>query len=203
VMQRLLHPAEVVLAGPPNAGKSTLANALIGREISIVHRRAGTTRDWVRDLALLQVLPVWLTDTAGIWDVAESGSAAAAVDAEAVRRARHRAENADLVLLLAAGEAAPLPEWLHAKCVLHVATKCDTVDPEGAPDAAVSAHTGAGLDDLRSAILRALDLDHFDPTVARAFTQRQAELLLEAANTLDAGDTERSQRKLDELLESV
>ena len=65
-MNRLLHPAEVVLAGPPNAGKSTLANALVGRPVSIVHETPGTTRDWVRELALLGGLPVWITDTAGI-----------------------------------------------------------------------------------------------------------------------------------------
>ena len=203
VMQRLLHPAEVVLAGAPNAGKSTLANALVGREISIVHRRAGTTRDWVRELALLKGLPVWLTDTAGIWDTADSDSPTAAVDAEAVRRARHRAENADLVLLLAAGEAAPMPEWLHVKRVLRVATKCDTVDPVGAADVNVAAHTGAGLDELRSAILRTLDLGDFDPTTPRAFTERQAGLLSEAANALDAGDAKRAQCTLDELLGSA
>jgi len=206
VMQRLLHPAEVVLAGPPNAGKSTLANALVGREISIVHRRAGTTRDWVRELALLEGLPVWLTDTAGIWDVDESASTdpdTTAVVAEAVRRARHRAEGADLVLLLAAGEAAAMPEWLHAKCVLRVATKCDAVDPVGSADVNVSAHTGAGLDELRSAILRTVDLGDFDPTVARAFTSRQERLLLEAADALDADDPERARQKLDELLEGT
>ena len=52
-MRRLADPREVVLAGPPNAGKSTLANALIGRPVSIVHDTAGTTRDWVREQALL------------------------------------------------------------------------------------------------------------------------------------------------------
>ena len=204
VMQRLLHPAEVVLAGAPNAGKSTLANALVGREISIVHRQAGTTRDWVRELALLKGLPVWLTDTAGIWDTAESNSTAphaAAVDAEAVRRARHRAENADLVLLLAAGEPAAVPEWLHAKQVLRVATKCDTTDPVEAADVNVSAHTSAGLDELRSAVLHALDMGDFDATAARAFTQRQAGLLVKAADALDTGDTEWARRTLDELME--
>ncbi len=201
VMQKLLRPAEVVLAGPPNAGKSTLANALIGREISIVHRRAGTTRDWVRELALLEGLPVWLTDTAGIWDVPESNCPAAAVDAEAVRRARHRAEGADLVLLLAAGDPTDVPAWLHAKHVLRIATKTDAVPPDAAADVTVSAHTREGLDVLRAAILHALGLADFDPTAARAFTERQVGLLVDAADALDAEDALQAQRTLNVLLE--
>jgi tRNA U34 5-carboxymethylaminomethyl modifying GTPase MnmE/TrmE len=67
-MQRLLEPPRVVLAGPPNAGKSTLANTLVGRAVSIVHETPGTTRDWVTELALIQGVPIMLTDTAGIWD---------------------------------------------------------------------------------------------------------------------------------------
>ncbi|MFB3894148.1 MAG: GTPase [Phycisphaerae bacterium] len=109
-MSRLLHPAEVVLAGPPNAGKSTLANALVGRQVSIVHATPGTTRDWVRELAVIDGVPVWLTDTAGIWEQLLSGADATpaafvtpahkAIDAEAMRRARARIAKADLVLLL-------------------------------------------------------------------------------------------------------
>ena len=93
-MQRLLRPAEVVLAGAPNAGKSTLSNALVGREASTVHQTAGTTRDWVREIALIKDVPVWLTDTAGIWRADDP------LQAEAVRRARHRIDRADLVVLL-------------------------------------------------------------------------------------------------------
>ena len=81
LIRRLLEPAEVVLAGPPNVGKSTLANALIGRQVSLVHDQAGTTRDWVRHLAVLCGVPVHVTDTAGLWD------APAGVDAQAVGRA--------------------------------------------------------------------------------------------------------------------
>jgi tRNA modification GTPase len=68
MMQKLLSPPEVVLVGPPNVGKSTLANAIVGREVSIVHTIAGTTRDWVREQALLGGVPIWLTDTAGLFD---------------------------------------------------------------------------------------------------------------------------------------
>jgi tRNA modification GTPase len=130
IMQKLLHPPEVVLAGPPNAGKSTLANALVARPVSIVHAMAGTTRDWIREQAVIDGRAVWLTDTAGLWDVDH------AVDAEAVRRAWDRIDSADLVLLCNPADAPPensasntmhalpLPRDIHAP-TLAVTTKAD------------------------------------------------------------------------------
>jgi tRNA modification GTPase len=197
VMQRLLNPAEVVLAGEPNVGKSTLANALIGREVSLVHAQPGTTRDWVRELAVLGGLPVWLTDTAGLWE------ADAPIDAEAVRRARHRVEQADLVLLTSAERTTAVPDWLHAKDkkILNVWAKADLAPPPaGFAGPAVSAHTGEGLEELKQAILAALGLADFDPARPMAFAPRQADLLARAANALDAGDTASAYRCLEDLL---
>ena len=194
VTARLLRPAEVVLAGPPNAGKSTLANALVGREVSIVHRRAGTTRDWVREQALLSGVPIWLTDTAGLW------SAAGGVDEEAVRRAHVRAGEADLVVLLGAETPAELPAWWDARCVIRVASKCDTCPPAADADLAVSTRTGRGLDELARAIVTALGLDGIEPGAPMAFTQRQATLLTEAAAGLDDGDLGAATAALEGLL---
>lgn len=199
-MLRVLQPAEVVLAGPPNAGKSTLANAMVGREVSIVHETAGTTRDWVRELALLRGLPVWLTDTAGLWE------APGDIDAEAVRRARLRIQQADVVLLLGAGQASEVPVWLnspapHAPRLLHVSAKCDVCPPSRGAAAAVSAATGEGLDELASAVLAALDLADFDPADPAAFTARQADLLSSAAHSLARGDFDSSLAALRRLLE--
>ena len=206
VMAKLLHPPEVVLAGPPNAGKSALTNALAGRQISIVHDRAGTTRDWVREQALLGGVPVWLTDTAGIWEERGGANRSAAgergeVDAEAVRRARQRLEQADLVVLVGAGDEFHVPAWLRAKKLLRLACKCDIHRPAGQADAAVSARTGQGLDELRTAIRRSLQLDDLDPGAPMAFTGRQAEKLLGAAEALERRETARSDRFLRELLE--
>ncbi|MCD6303558.1 MAG: 50S ribosome-binding GTPase, partial [Planctomycetes bacterium] len=106
VMLRAIEPAEVVIAGPPNVGKSTLTNALVGRDVSIVHDMPGTTRDWVREPALLRGLGVWVTDTAGLWDPADGP------DAEAVRRARARIALADVVCLLAVGRRPDIPTWM-------------------------------------------------------------------------------------------
>jgi tRNA modification GTPase len=203
-MRQVLHPAEVVLAGPPNAGKSTLANALVGREVSIVQDVAGTTRDWVRELALLEGLPVYLTDTAGLWGPPQATD----VDAEALRRARHRIQQADVVLLLSAGEPAQAPAWLRRQPsngaapqrILRVATKCDVHAAFGGADAAVAALTGEGLDVLSQRILQALDLADFDAAVPAAFTQRQADLLARAAEALDGAAAGAAREALTELL---
>jgi len=181
-MRRLLDPAEVVLAGPPNAGKSTLANALVGREVSIVHASPGTTRDWVRELALLSGVPVWVTDTAGIWDRAEG------VDAEAVRRARRRVDEADVVVILSQAGRPAKPPWCQCPRVLYVQTQCDVHRPTGQENLAISARTGQGLAELGLAILRLLDLCGVDPAAPRAFTQRQADLLVRAAEAVDRAD---------------
>jgi tRNA modification GTPase len=195
LMQRMLNPAEVVLAGPPNVGKSTLANALIGREVSIVDAQAGTTRDWVREAAIARGLPIWLTDTAGLWE------ASGPIDAEAVRRARRRAEQADLVLLMSAEQLTVAPDWLHAKNVLSVWAKADLgPPPRDFHGPVVSAQTGAGLEELKRAILAALGLADINPARAMAFTPRQADLLARAADALDAGNAANACQCLEELL---
>ena len=204
-MNKLLEPAEVVLAGPPNAGKSTLANALVGRGVSIVHHAPGTTRDWVRELALIDGLPIWVTDTAGIWESPpEEGpggtSPSRDIEVQAVLRARQRLAKADLVVLLC-GEG-PMPDLSapDAAKVLRVAAKCDIRPAEASADVAVSAHTGQGLAELKSQILRRLGLEHFEPAAPMAFTSRQAQLLKQAAEAIDGGRAQLAEELLRELL---
>ena len=203
-VQRLLDPAEVVLAGPPNAGKSSLANALIGREVSIVHESAGTTRDWVRELALLEGIPIYLTDTAGIWDTPtaspETRHTPAAIDAESVRRAREQVRCAKLVVLVEAEAAFDVPRWLGEAQPLRVSAKCDIRQPAAGVDVAVSTHTGQGLDALRRAILTRLGMAELDPSVPRAFTLRQADLLTAAADSLQADNRSHTNALLSNLL---
>ena len=116
---KLLNPPQVVLAGPPNVGKSTLTNALTGRQVSIVHDTPGTTRDWVRELAILDGIAVFLTDTAGLFDSAKG------IEAQAVARAEKCARDGDLVLLVTGESPLDVPPWLADNNLLRIANKCD------------------------------------------------------------------------------
>ena len=92
--ERLREGMVVAIAGPPNAGKSTLLNRIARREAAIVSPYAGTTRDVIEVHLDLDGWPVTLLDTAGIRETADP------VEQEGVRRARERAAGADLVLWL-------------------------------------------------------------------------------------------------------
>ncbi|MQX38516.1 tRNA uridine-5-carboxymethylaminomethyl(34) synthesis GTPase MnmE [Roseospira navarrensis] len=98
--ERLRDGVHVAVLGPPNAGKSSLVNALARREAAIVSAIAGTTRDVVEVHLDLDGFPVVLADTAGLRDAGD------VIEQEGVRRARARAEAADLRLVLLDGGAA-------------------------------------------------------------------------------------------------
>jgi tRNA modification GTPase len=100
--ERLRDGLSVVIAGPPNAGKSSLMNALARRDVAIVSEEAGTTRDVIEVHLDLGGVPVMLIDTAGLRE------AAGAVEAEGISRALARAGDADLVLWLVDATA---PQW--------------------------------------------------------------------------------------------
>ncbi|ADZ68515.1 tRNA uridine-5-carboxymethylaminomethyl(34) synthesis GTPase MnmE [Polymorphum gilvum] len=101
--ERLRQGLQVVLMGAPNAGKSSLLNALAGRDVAIVTEEAGTTRDVIEVHLDLDGYPVTLADTAGLR--AEAGR----VEREGIRRATERGRGADLILW-AAEPGGPLPE---------------------------------------------------------------------------------------------
>jgi tRNA modification GTPase len=135
----------VVILGAPNAGKSTLFNALVGEDRVLVTEIAGTTRDAVAEEVELGGERVRLVDTAGL---REAGERLERLGVEAALRA---AEGADLVLFArepggAGVEAVSLPEGL---ALLEVGTKSDLGGPRPAGALGVSAKTGEGLDALR------------------------------------------------------
>jgi tRNA modification GTPase len=151
---RLREGLHVVLLGRPNAGKSSLLNALLGEERAIVTPIAGTTRDLLRESIALDGLALTLVDTAGLRETDEM------VEAEGIRRALAEAARADLLLLVLDAAIGETPEALRERLpgeveAIPVFTKIDLVPgfhpPPGA--LAVSALTGEGLDALR-ALLR-------------------------------------------------
>jgi tRNA modification GTPase len=92
--ERIRDGFRIAIIGPPNAGKSSLLNALAQREAAIVSDIPGTTRDVVEVRLVLAGFPVWIADTAGLREAAD------AIEAEGVRRALARAEEADLRIAL-------------------------------------------------------------------------------------------------------
>ncbi len=138
----------LAVIGPPNAGKSSLVNALARRDVAIVAEAAGTTRDVIEVRMDLGGYPVILADTAGLRDTAET------IEAEGVRRARARAEAADLVLLLLDGSAADpfagLPEGTCGDLV--VFNKSDLPWPTKRDGLSISLKNGEGMDAMIEAL---------------------------------------------------
>jgi tRNA modification GTPase len=134
-VERLRDGIRVALAGPVNAGKSSLFNALVQRDAAIVSAVAGTTRDLIEVPVSIGGTAFVLIDTAGL------RTARDAVEGAGVERARAAVEAADLVLWLGAADEAP------DRAIL-VHSKCDIAAPAGAADVAVSSVTGAGLEGL-------------------------------------------------------
>jgi tRNA modification GTPase len=166
------------ITGAPNVGKSTLINALAGRDVAIVSEIPGTTRDALETRVVLGGVPVTLVDTAGLRETTDS------IEAEGVRRALARAGEADLVMtVVEAGSLLPVGE-----SGLLVANKADLGLP--GPDGAlrISAKTGLGMDELRVRLAQAARqmTESSGPPPLTRFRHRAA--LLEAADHLDAAE---------------
>jgi tRNA modification GTPase len=140
----------LTVIGPPNAGKSSLINALAKRDVAIVAETAGTTRDVIEVRLDIGGYAVIVADTAGLRATAD------AVESEGVRRALARAGQSDLVLLLLDGSVtdpwAGLPDGAATKADLTVWNKADLPSPEPQAGLELSLKTGAGLEALLGAI---------------------------------------------------
>jgi tRNA modification GTPase len=152
--ERLHAGALVVVAGPPNAGKSSLFNALLGRERAIVTEVPGTTRDAIEAHAVIEGLPFRLVDTAGLRESEDR------IERLGIEVSRRYIGAADLILYCeegdggqGAGEEAARKEFLSrcAAAVVRVRTKADLASPAARPSdlsLAVSVVTGEGLAEL-------------------------------------------------------
>jgi tRNA modification GTPase len=190
--ERLREGLWVVIAGPPNAGKSTLLNRIARREAAIVSPIAGTTRDVIEVHLDLNGYPVNLIDTAGIRESSDDP-----VEREGMRRARDQAARANLVLwVVEATEADSLapppvpgvPHWT-------VLNKMDLVTPQQVPRLEwqfkameerahrISATTGAGLDALLAALVAFAERT-FTLEPALVTRERQRMVLIEVVQSL-------------------
>jgi tRNA modification GTPase len=149
---------KTVILGPPNAGKSSLLNRLLGRERALVSAEPGTTRDFLEEPAAMGPHCIRLIDTAGL------NPAPAAIERMGIEKTLECAAEADLILLVLDATApcpalpAALAERLTPANALAVVNKIDLAPPVLPPPPAglgvvrVSALTGTGLDELRTAI---------------------------------------------------
>ena len=164
----------VVVAGPPNAGKSSLVNAIAGSERAIVTAVPGTTRDHIEVPLALAGLPILLTDTAGLRDSADT------VERIGIDRAHGLVEGADVLIWL--GEPAEAPP--HARSIL-VHSRADLPDRKVVPGDSlpVSAVTGEGLALLLGRVSD-LALSLLPGEGAIALNRRQVERLQQAHDAL-------------------
>ena len=170
--ERLKDGIRVVAAGPPNAGKSSLINAIAGVEKIIVSEVAGTTRDVIEVPLVLAGRPFLFIDTAGLRDSGDK------IEAIGVALAEREAAVADILLWL--GEAQAAPD--HPRLV-RVQSKADLGAPRAPRAVAVSAMTGEGLDELLEHIV-ALSGDLLPAEDMIALNRRQSEALGDAQSAL-------------------
>jgi tRNA modification GTPase len=194
--RRLRDGLHAVLVGPPNAGKSSLLNALAGSERAIVTDIAGTTRDTLRETIRIDGLELTLVDTAGL---REGGDA---IEREGMRRARAEMQRTDLAIIVLdarepqAGHAAvadaiaevPLQLWVHNKSDLLETLPADIDDNV----VHVSAATGQGLERLHTR-LRELASGSAGDSVEGEFSARARHV---EAITLAIGHAERAEAEL-------
>lgn len=198
---------QVVLAGPPNVGKSSLINALARRDAAIVTPEAGTTRDVLEVHLDLKGYPVVVCDTAGLRETE------AAIEQEGIRRARKRAEDSDLVLWL--GDSADLAVWpphglsIGDSLIVRIVSKADLLSaaelasvPDGA--LAVSAKSGTGVKALIATVAQAArdrigDTDSGQPTLTHARHRQAVEHCLQALEAFQAGPLEEAELRAEDL----
>ena len=184
--ERLRQGFNVVIAGPPNVGKSTLMNVLARRDVAIVSEIPGTTRDAIEVHLELRGLPVTLVDTAGIRETDDP------IEREGVARTRRRAAEADLILWLSEADSPTLSVGAAGgPPIIALRSKADRIPPGKASGRlAISSRTGLGLDLLLDLIGKAAEeqFEGADQALIASARHRSAfEEALSHLERIDAG----------------
>jgi tRNA modification GTPase len=203
--QLLTEGITVVIAGAPNAGKSTLLNRLAGYEAAIVTDQPGTTRDLIRERILIDGMPVHVIDTAGLRETTD------AIEREGVRRGAAEMARADQVLFVVDASTEPgavantearaqLPPGVPVTVVLN---KMDLVDAARLAtlrgDVQVSALSGAGIEQLRAHLKQAVGLQPVEAGTIAA-RARHLDALRRARVHVEAAMGQLSGRRAGELV---
>lgn len=178
--ERLRDGIRVALAGPPNAGKSTLLNALAGREAAIVSTRPGTTRDIIEVPLALKGRPYVFCDTAGLHDITDDE-----IEVIGMSRARAVMDESDIILWLNENEASPQPE---KTITVHARNDVEgrALSPSNA-QISLSARTGEGMDILIEKLTERADALLPRPGDL-ALNKRQRDLLAECVAALQGSE---------------
>ncbi len=179
--RRLVEGIHVAIVGPVNAGKSTLANALVGGSQSLVSAQPGTTRDWVDRESAIYGVPVMVVDTAGVRDARDE------LEREAISRGMKRAADADVqIIVLDASVAFPQEfweRWIPSASRARVMVAINKVDlqpvwstfpnPADLVTVRTSGLNDIGIAELGEGIMRVLSLDAAESDGPALFTRRQ------------------------------
>lgn len=181
--EKLRDGFQIAIIGAPNAGKSSLMNRLAQRDVAIVSSAAGTTRDIIEVRLDINGYPVIVADTAGLRDTDEE------IEAEGVRRAKARAEEADLVLWLSdalKGKNNTETEKIDSEKIFRIMNKVDQTEPQNDGNIWISAKTGQGIDVLLDRIGRFVEEKmalREEPSLTRLRHRKALEECLQCLNS--------------------